>query len=1053
VHTTKKLIPILITLLMMTILLGIPAHAADPVIAYAVDGYSDIRADVFAPRRSTSVRTFDISISSWDVSGDRQRRRHQDIDGRICMMCELPDQSKAGSAFVGYTTFSMELDEYAGAHDTLVFGIHADSSGTSPIPVTILVTAISEEISAKVYITPGQWNLVYIDAEMLESRITDMRVTARYGEEVPASVTLTKPYLTTKRPAGFTYAEAFSSNKWTAAEGNAQIKTGWISPDENGRALITAPLISNVRQVPGSSVYFEISMDGVVSGSMTLGILYEGASEEQREYQRKISLNASDGVYTVPVTADAAITSYALRFENMICEEEGFMLRSLLVYGEGKTVISGSGDLGRVESVRRDGSSIVFSGTMEREAAAEFGDSSLHFYAIPGWCADDLSYSVDLGSVDMTTRFQYTADLAAMGASSAADTFRFFAGIPTEDGILPISHPRYPDASPWSAGTVSNMGMYGGASIGVFESNASHVMVEIPLDRLITPSGSLKISYTLLGAAADTGKFSMVSSRSMNLDEDMLRELDREIDFYLSAGIHVYLRLTAASPVKGLTYGGTSSDNYAVRATDNEARQMYAALIRTLSARWRGISGIALGRAVNYSGLVGDYALNSPAVYTSDLAEICRITYNAASAYISDIAVIVPYVEHMEEYDGYWIADRTIAVMLANKLDDIGSIPWVLMYSVDSADDDLTSPVSLSRMLTDLALDSPAGLMVFWQPDTQKLTREYLISIAGGSDESMNMSLYVADRFADLCRRAGSFRARAVFLSMADLPEGAGYAFYEYLKNQSAGDSGRLVHAAEAVNTRQLTDHDAVLSLWDFTESHHTMGWLAGSGVTSCVTGYSPLLSEAATAAKSAENGENGVEQKPKPQYIQALRASVDQNGSAAGIVLCRFDDTRSFRGIEGMDFTVALTRSDGSQEPMTATLVFVIGTEDTRAEFTAEGVSCGDVRSFHCDLTGYSHPEAIDYVGVMVYAEQGVVLDIGKVSVHTSRLTGDELAALLDGTLGLTEDMSSEYRLALILCAVTVVMSAAAVTALTRHESEEEEKEETDSDESGDSL
>lgn len=1021
---------VLLTALTAMILCGLYTSAAEPVLAYAADGFADPRADIFAPQNSSATRIFDISISDWDVIGDRQRKRHRDVDGRICLMSELPDPEKTDSEFAGYTSFVITLDEYAGAHNTLMFGIIAEGEGDIPIPVRVEVSTVNESVTAEINITPGQWNLITMDARTLESRITEMRVTANYGSQIPDSVSMTKPYLTRTLPAGLTYAENYAANRWTAIEGRALIKNGWISVNENGRALITAPLVSVMKQTPGSTVYFEISIDNAVSGTMTLGVLYDGASEEQREYQKKISLNASDGVYTVPVKADAAIVSYALRFENMVCENSGFTIRSVRLYSEGTTAVTVSGDLGRVESITRKGASIVFSGSMERETAAEYSDSAIHFYAIPGWYANNLDHAVDLGSVSMTTRFQYTANLAAMGASAAADTFRFFAGIPLEDEILPISQPRCPDASPYSADNVSNMGMYGGASVGVFESNASHVMVEIPLDRLILSASGLKIPYTLINSAPGAGTFSMNGTRSLTLDEDMLRELDREIDFYLSAGIRVYLRLTAASPVPGLTYGGNSSENYAVRATDSEARQMYAALIRTLSSRWNGISGIALGRAVNYSGLVGDSAMDNPAMYAADLAEICRITYNAAAVYVPDIAVIVPYVEHMENYNGLWLADRTIAVMLADKLEEIGAMPWILMYSVDSAEDDLTSPVTLSRMLTDLELDSPSGLMIFWQPDSQKLLKEYLIHSA---ENNADMSQYIANLFGKLCQKCTSFRARAVFLSMADLPDGAGYEFYKYLKSESAGDSGRLVYGTEAINTRKLTDHDAVLGLWDFSESHHTMGWLAGSGVSSCVTDYSPLLS----AVKAGTEG-------TKQTYTRALRATVDLSSGAStgasGIVLCQFDETLSFRGIEGMDFTIALSRSDGSDIPMTATLIFVIGTEDTRAEFTAENISCGQVRSFHCDLTGYSHPDTIDYVGVIVYADQGVTLDIGEVNVHTTQLSETELSSLINGSQNVRQDMSNEYRLALILCAVTVVMSVAAVIAITRHESEEEQ-------------
>lgn len=1012
---------LLIISLILAAACAVQISSADPVLAYATDGYSDPRADVFAPRNGGSaVRMFDISLSDWDVSGDRQRKRHRDVDGRICMMCEIPSPEQADGEYFGYAAFKITLDEYAGAHDTLIFGIIAEEGGETPIPVEVNVTAVSEEITARVWITPGEWNLVTVDASALESRITEMNITASYGTEVPASVSITKPYLTKKRPAGLKYAEAFASNRWTPIEGNAQIKTGWISPD-NGRAQIVAPLVTDQIQVPGSPVYFEIALEDVISGNMTLGVLYEGAAEEQREYQRKLSLNAQDGVYTVPVQADARIVSYALRFENIVTDGEGFTVRSVRLCSEGRGIIEGNADIGRVDSIVRTGSEIVFSGVIEREAAVLYGEEKLHFYAIPGWEADDLSSAVDLGSVKMTTRFQYTVSLSSFGAAAAADTFRFFAGIPTEGGILPLSHPVYPDAGKISAGSSSNMGMYGGSSVGVFESNASHVMVEIPLDRLVLSSGGISVPYQVLGASADTGEFSFGGTRSLHLNEELIRELDGEIAFYLSAGIRVYLRLTAASPVKGLTYGGDSSENYAVRVTDNEARQMYACFIRTLSARWSGISGIALGRAVNYSGLVGGKALDNPAAYTADLAEICRITYNAASAYIPGIAVIVPYAEYRDGYDpDKWLADRTVSVMLADRLDEMGAIPWVLMYSVDSADDDLTSPVSLSRMLTDLELDSPAGIMVFWQPDSKQIVRDFLLEQSAG-DDSADLSGYIAGRFADLCERSAAFRARAVFLSMADMPDGAGYDFYEYLKNESAGDSGRLVWAQEAVNTYALSEHDAVIDLWNFAESHHTMDWIAGSGITSCLTGYSVLLSDAA----SAETGER--------QYIRALRADVENSG----IVLCRFDSTRSFREIEGIDFTVALESADGGTE---AVLVFVIGTEDTRAQFTAGEIRSGEVRSFHCGFADYPNPDEIDYVGIIVYADCEVTLEVGKVSAHTSKLDADALAALLAGEKPGGE-AKADYRLALILCAVTVLMSAAALTAITRHEKEETEE------------
>lgn len=1021
----RKLLPYLLAV-MMVVCLAWSVSAAENVIACAVGGYENIRADVFEPKGSGN-RLFDIGVGEWSLEGDSWvRERNRKLDGRICMMCEQPENAPGENEYLGRTAFVLELDEYAGNHDAILFGIFVDGSGTSAA-VDIGVTAAAEEITAKVYVTTGEWNLVSVDARFLESRISEMRVTVEYDEDTPRSIIMTKPYMTRSLPIGLVCGERLASNKWTVVSGIAMIKTGWISPDETRRAEITAPLITSIRRYAGTTVYFEIRLAGALSGNMTLGILYAGAREEQREYQRKISLNASDGVYTVPVRADAEIVSYSLQFDNLTCDGPGMTVEAIRVYGEGKVPITGNADLGRVETIVREGSSVVFSGTVERNAAADFRDSGIHFYAIPGWCADDLSCAVDLGKIKMTTRFRYTADLASMGAGSAADTFRFFVGLTAGDEIIPLSHPRYPDAASISISSVSNMGMYGTEPVGVFESNASNVMVEVPLDRLILSKGGEQIPYALLGTEPGSGKFRYGGTKTFSLNESLLRELDAEIDFYISAGIHVYLRLTASAPVPGLTYTGKTAVNYAVHAETGEARQMYAALIRTLCGRWSDISGIALGRGVNYSVLVGDHALDSTVLYASDLAEVCRITYNAASSSVPDALVIVPYVEYMtdETDESSWIADRTMAVMLADKLDEMGTIPWVLMYCVDSTEDELTSPVTLRRMLTELELDYPAALMVFWQPDPDEITYDFIKYRRESGNTEIFLSQYIAMRFGQLCESCSEFRARAVFLSMVNLPAGADYTFYEHLKNESAGDSGRFVFEREAQNTRILAMHEAVLSLWDFRESHHTMGWIAGGGVSSCITDYSRLFAGSFADTKDAR------------KYVRVLRARVDGH---SGITLCNFDETLDLTGIDGMDFTVAVEGIHKSSADSTATLVFVIGTEDTRAEYTVEDIPYNEIRSFHCDFSEYEYLDRIDYVGVMVYADGEVYLDISEIHVHSAALSKEQISDIFNGVETTVPDDANVRRMTVILCAVAVVLSAAAVVAITRHEKETEE-------------
>jgi hypothetical protein len=53
------------------------------------------------------------------------------------------------------------------------------------------------------------------------------------------------------------------------------------------------------------------------------------------------------------------------------------------------------------------------------------------------------------------------------------------------------------------------------------------------------------------------------------------------------------------------------------------------------------------------------------------------------------------------------VSDRVLATAISKTLSDMGTIPWAFMYSIDSAGDSLSSPVSLSEALGALEMDGP----------------------------------------------------------------------------------------------------------------------------------------------------------------------------------------------------------------------------------------------------------------------------------------------------------------------------------------------------------
>ncbi len=1076
----KSFLKILHTFLFLWLTISffcIPVSAAVTSIAsYAQAGYTGNETDVFAPE-ADGIRRLDMT-APWDFLGDAMHvKRH--IRNGNCTAYAILDTDECD----GVTTFTLEMADDLSAYRVLCFGIGFTSKSESPSPIFAELELTDSSGNRAVSQTELQmpegeldmqsiwWNLLCFDISNFEGRSdTDqLTITLTYDPFAPPNVLrLTNPYVRTENTDGFTYVERYLTNSLNEETGTFAMRSGAARPDERGQLWMNGSFVLAEQPLLGSQAFLEIGLSRVRSGSLTVGIEYENEDLAVTKINLAADAGTDSGSFVVPVDMADRLKSFTLTFDGIVCDTY-FKVEFIRLHSENYVELEGNPELGRVTSLKRTGTSVVFSGEMKRDAVKEYSDSTLHFYAIPGWTSDDLSTAVEIGQMKLSTRFEYTADLSAY--PYLADTYRFFAALVTDiDGLLPLSAPVYPNASDIPEQLLSNVGLYDAAEVGVFESNVSHVIVEVPLDHLLidpqiqAEDASASMTYTVYRSERTEDGGNVLSARTAKtpVSHTLLRKLDSEINFYISAGLEVYLRITAENAIPGLTYEEPGAEAYAVCTNTPEARHFYASVVRYLCRRYSGISGLIVGDEVNLGQMTGGGADDrNAAVYAHELAELCRIAYNTASSEIADILIVLPFgpVPAVSGDAGEFraIDPRTLTVLMSSCLKGMGTVPWAMMYCTENLMDilgveslsgealsaeakfsDISGTARRIDQLTDeLAIDGCAAILYYYEPSYEKTLLGFR-----NTPELGSYSEYLAEMFAKLC---GSTRARAVFLSLDRLNSHLDHEFYSYLKHAesipdtvSAAAAGRrsvvdfaaLPTSAAADELARTVSQTAV---WDFSDSFHPLGWIAGGGVSSCLTVYSDLF--------SSENPDSG-------RYVRVLRSAISadadsesfaRTGMAAGISLRNLSRTVDLSGVDYLEFTFALNHpgfvmGDGHES---GTVVFLLGSDDRRAEFKVSEAIPEQVLTYVCDLTQYEHRDQVDFMGIMVYADHDVYLDLASVRAYSNTLSQEELSSVF-APVSSAEDVPVDYETVVVVSVIVFILSVSAALLLIRHDAEE---------------
>lgn len=1011
-------------LLFLTILsfLAIPCFAVDGTFS---GGYTDTFDDL-STLTQILPKPIDTFSGIFDFTGDNiwnVKRKFNDT----YVVSVNPGTGKRG-----YVSYNFEAIPAMLNYDTLVFGIHVvtnhnqkeDEAVTTDVyRVALDVHANNDIIQSYVYVQPNVWTMVHFDIGWLAGteEFEKLYIRIEYvGKEVPDSVEMT--CLSGDNTAPF--RDTYSAHSISLTHGSLYLESGLLHmlPDSSGRVSLSFEhLLSALPENAGGFMLAVTLQGNQAVGSVSAGVRYRGYNEILMTSPLDLAEGLQTYLFPLPFpSTDQMLTTadfdaYYLYFYDMeALEGEKIILSATAIYPtppekESQYPLPAVENLGTILSFGITEDNIVFSGKLSRNAVIRYIDDTIELYAVPIWNSHSMENAVHLAECRVTNSYTITLPLSAY--RSYAENWMFFLALSHKDPDNPdtntlylLNEPQLLSGHAPEASSLSILGLHNANAVGVFESNVSHVVVDIPLDQLLAKNGSTVCSR---------------NGKSWHLNTAMLSELDSEIQFYADAGLEVYLRLSAESPIEGLTCMSLDAETYLPYLATEEAIEQYTAIVSFLSRRYPATDAIMLGGGINSEKYTG-IPLEDPVHTVKYFADLTALTYTAAAASIRDIYIIVPftddytYAEGISKGDIAYLSPEFISMLFAGYLDELGNIPWVFGYNFDNlTEETFALPDAISRNLQQMGFSSPADTVFMWFP-------------AGEVHESW-ASTTLVQNYADLCAESSSVKPRALILSLKKIPRKEDPQMYAAMKDIQVENSSRVIwdHPAEMAGNSSVTPLSS-LTLYDFSTAYSSLGWVAGGGITEMYTRYNPLFSDV-TPNRTLRS------------LLPLSQESDGTHGIAGGVLLRNFSRTLDLRGVDEITFRFALSDLTGKKilSDSGATVIFLLGSQDRRAEYYAYTVPYGETIDARCALSEYENADQISYVGVMVYANETVVLDLSSVTFSSSHLNQEELNTLFFGS-DTEADSRGNFTEIFYILIITMILTICAAVLLIRRDREE---------------
>ena len=508
----------------------------------------------------------------WEFLGDTGKPDKRTVGG----MGMLVTEGKSTDA--GFMEFQYLEETDLSAASSLVFGLYITDQtvgsgiGADGIPwgmyeITVAVECAGTETVSQVYLEGNRWYIVYSDlpAAAKKDTVSSLKIRIGYGNDtVPGQVRMTSPGASDE-DCGF--VSTFSASRTEAVMGDVipQSDKIHLRGDKNDTVVMEADvnLPMYIQEVTGW--YLAVTVEGAAAeGEMSAGVSYHNRESEEPQwldtafvdvlegrntYYFPLPLPDSDGegagtrssgAYTMQLLPDPG--SYRLMFQGVTGKESSlFRVRKV----EWIPILEPDWEEGTLGSMTEGvvrGGEIQWTGKLARQTVIDYIDAEIALMAVPVWDRYSLENAKELAVMKISNSFAFTLD--AESAAAYAAGWMFYSAIRVEKATqdpavsdiryLPVSQPRMLSGAAPAPCVLSMFGLHSANAVGVYESNVSHVTVDVQLDRLI--------QYGSAGVVCTYG------GKSCTLSQAYLTELDSDILFYSDAGLEVSLRLLSAVP-------------------------------------------------------------------------------------------------------------------------------------------------------------------------------------------------------------------------------------------------------------------------------------------------------------------------------------------------------------------------------------------------------------------------------------------------------------------------------------------------------------------------
>ncbi len=909
------------------------------------------------------------------------------------------------------------------------------STDAGRLTATVTVVSGGQEETGTVHLSTGEW--VVIDSALPTGarRYPVEEVNIRLESTRPMSVQITTPHRSDKECA---FVEEFSASSIRAGLGKVDVSAHWLylEPDKGGAVNLMAEteLFQYVPHATGW--YLAVTVEGTAAGGVISVGTHSGGDEEP--WQESVAQQVTEGSHTylfqLPVRTPSTPSSkdsltagmylspvtdapdrYQVSFQNVTAQQgDSFRISHMELWPMEEPVWQ-EGNLGSLGIGQVDGGEMVWRGKLTRQAATTYRDAEIALLAVPVWNRYDLRAARELDRVQVSNSYTFT--LPVQGREQYSAGWLFYAAIrqtrKTQDPdvkevvtYLPISQPKMLAGRAIESCELSLFGFHDASAVGVYESNVSHVTVDVIWDRLLT--------------GQDQGVPAGFGGSTVHLSGSYLTELDQDIQFYCDAGLEVGLRIATEK-------GGTLPH----ADTPEEAGQ-YMAAVWYLCRRYPAVASITLGHGINCEEYSSG-SLEHPERVYPHVATLAALTYQTARLVNPDIFIVIPFADsqgYAGETDagGIAIEPETALLLFASALEDFGSIPWAASWRLED-DRQVGAAVGLptrwKQVLQAFSLPTFSDFLYRWEPDTCL------------TEEAVPYDL--TERYDTLCQHLSGVKPRAVILSLTHIADSVSQTMYGRITGlQDPAGTGKAVREVQKLSGsvseggKAPGTGTAMTTIWDFAASYDRQGFVAGGGIDRLYTYRS-----------TEPDPDTGL-------YHRVLRSTLPMNlfenmriGRSGGVLLRNFAGNVDLSRVDYLTFTYTITEKGVSQTP--PTVIFLVGSEDFRAEYKVEGTVSGQTVTAVCDLREYDHAPTTGYVGVMLYGETELVFDLASVRAWSGRLTVGELEAIFAQPEPEPPAMYEGEVLTMII--LVAISSVCIAVLLVRRDREEEQKEREESE------